>query len=41
MHSPFATEKNGLVAKQQYSDYHKSLKTTYKSVFSYLSKLEN
>ena len=32
-----------LVTKQQYCDYHKSLKTktTYKSVFGYLSKSKN
>ena len=30
-----------LVAKQQYCDYHNRLKTTYKSVFVYLSKFKN
>ena len=41
-HSPFATENIcQLVAKQQYCDYHKSWKTTHKSVIGYLNKLEN
>ena len=36
-HSPFATEKIfQLVAKQKYYDYHKSLKTTHKSVIGYI-----
>ena len=30
-----------IVTKQQYCDYHKSLKTTYKSLFGHLIKLKN